>query len=116
MFLTLATPERDERAEGETGVDRVRLHPLDGGDEFAGELLGLAREGDLHADLGHLEWAEGNISEELSGTGSSSPEGHLGGLASEVLLSNSSSVKILEELVKAELEETLSSITGRDRR
>ena len=114
----LATPERGEGAEREAGVGLVGVHGAHHTEHTAGECGGLssAGEGDLHLDLGHLERAQGDVGEDLGGTGGGSPEGEAG---DEVVVdgvgADEGGVQVLEELVEAELEESLGSVAEESR-
>lgn len=101
----LARPEGDERAEG---VARLRLcpaHLLKCGAHGDGE---RARGARLDLDLRHLERAERDVGEELSGRGAREPDGAL--VVLRRLLAGEVHVRILEDLIETVLEHALERV------
>jgi len=102
----LTGPQRDERAEGEAGVDFGATHFFPGGPKGNGEGTGRTC---LDLDLGHLQRAECNIREKLGACGTSEPNGAL--VILRRFLTSEIHIRILEDLIEAILEHALEGIS-----
>lgn len=102
----LARPEGDERTEGVASLNLRLAHFREGSAEGRGERTGGAG---LDLDLGHLERAEGNISEDLGGGRTGKPDSWFV-LVGE-LLAGGIHIEILEDLVQAVFEHALERVS-----
>ena len=102
----LTRPQRNERTEGETGLNLGLTHLRDGSRETSRECPGSAG---LDLNLGHFKRAECDIGEDLRGSGTSEPDG--GFVLVRELLASSVHVDVLEDLVQTVLEHALQRVT-----
>jgi hypothetical protein len=100
--LHLTGPQRDDRTEGEAGLNFGAAHFRPGSTEGDGEGTSGAS---LDLDLGHFKRAKSNVGEEFSACGASEPDGTLVLLGR--LFTGHIHVGILEYLVQAILEHAL---------
>jgi len=103
----LTGPQRNDRAEGEAGLNFCATHFRPGSTEWNGE--GTVRAS-LDFDLGHLQWAERNVSEQFGACGTSEPNGAL--VLLRGLLTSEIHVVILKELIQAIFEHSLKGISN----
>ena len=102
----LTGPQRDKRAEGEAGLNFCAAHFRPGSTKGNGEGTCWAS---LDFDLGHLQWAERNVSEKLGACRASEPDGAL--VLLRGLLTSEIHVLILKNLIKAIFEHALKRIS-----
>jgi hypothetical protein len=107
----LTRPERLERTEREAGLGSLLAHHRRGGEQTRGPRSG--RRG-LHLDLDHLHGAERHIGEQLGRCRTGQPDHAL--VLAGVLLASHVRVRVLEELVQTELEQTLHRVADQRRR
>jgi hypothetical protein len=106
----LTRPERDERAEGEAGLNLAGGHSGERGAEAGGEHADGAR---LDLDLGHLERAERDVREDLRAGGAREPD--RAAVLGRVLLAGEVRVLVLEDLVEPVLEHALERVADERR-
>jgi hypothetical protein len=102
----LTGPQRDQRAEGEAGINFGATHFCPGSTEGNGEGTGRTC---LDLDLRHLQWAECDIGEKLGTCGASEPDSAF--VILRRFLASEIHVGILEDLVEAILEHALEGIS-----
>eukprot|EP00043_Microstomoeca_roanoka_P009295 m.88559 g.88559 ORF g.88559 m.88559 type:complete len:371 (+) comp14544_c0_seq1:1858-2970(+) len=106
----LARPQGHEGTKGEAGLSREAGHLSGSSNKTSGESTG---RGGLDLDLDHFHGAEGNIGEELGGSGGREPEKTTVLIGS--LLADHVGVHILEDLVEAKLAKALHGVTNQGR-
>jgi len=104
----LTRPEGDERAEGETIINRGGPHLGKGGAERSGE--GTGRAG-LDLDLEHFHRAQSEIGEDLSRGGTSEPDSGL--VLLRQLFASQVHVRILEHFIETVLEHSLERVADK---